>query len=879
MLSDFHYRLRALFRRKSVESEMGEELRAHLERQTEKYIRSGMPPAEAARRARIEFGGLEGVKEEVRDARGVGFIETTVRDVRHGLRMMAKNPGFASTAIPILTLGICASVSIFAFVDAALIKPLPYKNPSRLVGAYETIGMIARSNLSYQDYLDWKKMNKVFSSLEVRFTTGFLLKTPEGTEPVPGVRVSGGFFRTLGVRPALGRDFLPEGDSPGAATVILSYGAWQKRFGGSRDVIGRTISLSGVSHAIIGVLPQSFQFAPRGGAEFWTTIHPLNGCEKRRSCHNLYGVARLKDGVTVQSADASMKLIAAELEKQYPDSNRGQGAAIVSLSDAIVGRVRPILLTLLGAATLLLLIASVNVTSLLLARSESRKREIAVRSALGASSARLFRQFAAEGLVLAGAGGLLGFISAEWVTQLLFKLIPADMAATMPYLNGIGLNSRTTAFALAISFFAALWFAVTPTFRFSLSRLREGLAEGGRGSSGTLWRRFGPNLVTVELAIAVVLLVGAGLLGKSLYRLLRVDLGFVPDHLATLQVYAADARYRNHEEAARLGRQILNKVASLPGAKAAGLVDRLPVSGNGNTDWIRFVGRPYSGEHNEVNMRDVSPGYFTTVQAKLLRGRFFTDEDDASRPGVAIINQALANKYFPGEDPIGQKIGDTQLSPKSIREIVGVVDNVREGSLDEETWPAEYLPFAQSSDTYFSVIVRTSQSAGPLLPAMGTAIHQLDPGLGTFGQATMNERIHDSPAAYTHRISAWLVGGFAALALLLSVVGLYGMIAYSVSRRTREIGVRIALGAQRRTVYRLIMGQAVWLAGVGIAAGLVCSVGVATFMHGVLFGTQAWDVPTLAAVALLLAVFALLASYLPARRAAKVEPVVALRCE
>jgi predicted permease len=873
-------RLRALFRRRQLESDLDEELQFHVEMKTRENVAAGMSP-EAARAAALrQFGNLARAKEDTRTAWTLQRLEPVLQDIRYASRQMRRNPGFACTAILTLGLGVCASVAIFAFVDAALIQPLPYKNPSRLVGVYESIGMVARSNLSYQDYLDWKKMNQVFSSLQVWNAAGYLLETAEGAKPAPAVRVSAGFFRTLGVRPMLGRDFLPQEDSPnGAATTILSFGVWQKRFGGSRDVLGRTVSLSDVPYTIIGVLPRSFQFAPRGGAEFWTTLHPLNGCEKRRSCHNLYGIARLKNGVTARKADASMKLIAAALEKQYPDSNRGQGAAVVPLSEAIVGRVRPVILTLLGAALLLLLIASFNVTSLLLVRSESRKREIAVRSALGASSARLFRQFAAEGLVLAGAAGLLGIISAEWVTQLLFNLIPADMAAGMPYLKGMGWNSDTLIFALAVSLVAALWFAITPTFRLSWPRLQEGLAEGGRGSSGTLWRRFGPNLVAVELAIAVVLLVGAGLLGQSLYRLLQVDLGFEPDHLATMQVYAAGPRYQNDEESARLGRQLVSRLASLPGVRSAGIADRLPVSGNGNTTWIRLVGRPYYGEHNEVNSRDVSPGYFTTVRAKLVRGRFFTDLDDASRPGVAIINQALAKKYFPGEDPIGQKIGDTQLSPNSIREIVGVVDDIREASLNERIWPAVYFPFAQSPDTYFSVIVRTSESADSLIPTMETAIHQLDPGLGTFGEATMNERIHDSPDAYTHRISTWLVGGFAALALLLSVVGLYGVIAYSVGQRTREIGIRLALGAQRKSVFRLILAEAIRLTALGMMAGFAGSLAAARLMHELLFGVRAWDPLTLAVVAAVLAVSTLLASYFPAHRATKVDPVVALRYE
>jgi len=873
-------RLVALFQKGRLEQDLDEELRAHLEMLVDERVRQGMSGEEAQYAARREFGGVEQMKEVYRERRGLLMVETTFQDVRYGLRMLLKNPGFTCTAILMLALGIGATVTIFAFVDAALIKPLPYPNPTRLVGVYERVTLFPQSNLSYQDYLDWKRVNKVFTSLDVYNITGYLLNTPTGTEPVPAARVSDGFFRTLGITPLVGRDFYAGEDLPGApSTVILSYGTWQSRFGGRKDAIGQTVTLSGVANTIVGVLPRDFQFALTGDREFWTTLHTPNSCELRRSCHNLYGVARLKDGVSVQTALADMKSIAQQLERQYPDSNRGQGASVVPLADAIVGDIRPILLVLLGGAGLLLLIACVNVTSLLLARSESRKREIAVRSALGASSARLIRQFATEGLVLVAISAMLGVLSAEWLMRLLTRLVPPYMTAGMPYLQGLGLNFRVALFAGAISLLAAVLYSITPTLRLSLSQIGDGLAEGGRGSAGTMWRRFGSNLVAVELAIAMVLLAGAGLLGKSFYRLLHVELGFQPDHLAALYVVVPEVRYGKNEQVVTLGQQIVSRIASLPGVKSAGIASRIPLSGNGNTDWIRFVGRPYNGEHNEVNERDVSSAYFTTLQAKLLRGRYFTDAEDALKPRVVVINQALARHYFPGEDPIGKQIGDTDLSPKSIKEIIGVVEDIKEGSLDSENWPTEYEPFNQGPDTFFAVVVRTSQAEQSVLPTLGAVIHQIDPDLGTASEQTMTERANDSQTAYLHRSSAWLVGGFAALALLLGVVGLYGVIAYSVSQRTREIGVRMALGAQRSSVHHLILKEAGRLIGIGIAVGLVGSVAAATLMRGLLFGTQAWDVPTLAAVAVVLAGAALLASYIPARRAARVDPIVALRYE
>jgi macrolide transport system ATP-binding/permease protein len=811
---------------------------------------------------------------------GWNLTDNLTQDLRFTLRQLRKNPGFTSTAILMLALGICASVAIFAFVDAALLKPLPYRDPSRLLGVFEHIPLCPRCNLSYLDYVDWKKLNKVFTSLEIYNGNGYILTTPSGVEPARAGKVSAGFFRTLGVQPALGRDFYAGEDRPGTTrTVMLSHASWQKRYAGNPRVLGQAVMLDSAPYVIIGVLPADFHFAPVGTAEFWTMEDGAGGCEKRRSCHNLYGIARLKDGVSIQTAQADTSLIAAQLEKQYPDSNHGQGAAVVPLTEVIVGDIRPILLVLLGGAGLLLGIACVNISSLLLVRAEGRRREMSVRSALGASRLRLMRQFVTEGLVLVAAGSLLGLASAAWTMRLLTRLISADMLAGMPFLQGLGLNFRVSMFGCGIAVVAAVLFALTPTLRLSFEEMREGLSEGSRGSAGITWRRLGSKLVVVELATAMVLLVGAGLLGQSLYRLLHVDLQFQPDHLATLMVGAPNSTYGKEPQQVALARRMISRALSLPGVTSAGTSSVFPVSFNGNTDWIRIVGRPFNGEHNEVNERDVSAGYFRTLGAKMLRGRYFSDADDDSKPKVMIINQALAKKYFPGEDPVGKQIGDLELTPKSLRQIVGVVDDIREGALDSEIWPAEYLPFNQSPDTYMSLVVRTSQSEQSTLPALAATIRDIDRDIVTFDFQSMQDRIDHSSSAYLHRSSAWLVGAFAVLALLLGVVGLYGVIAYSVSQRTREIGVRMALGAEPAGVYALILKEAGWLTCAGIGAGMLCSLAATTLMRKLLFGIRSWDVPTLIAVAAVLAVSALLASFIPARRAASVNPVEALRAE
>jgi len=878
-IARFFKKIGMLLRREKFNSELQEEMAFHRE-QKEKELRDSGVGAEAARHAAaLEFGNPTRLKEQSYEVMGFR-LETVWQDLHFALRQLRRSPGFTLTAVLMLALGIGASVAIFAFVDAALIKPLPYQDPTRLVDVAERGKLWPRSNLSYQDYVDWKKMNKVFSALEAYTGGGYLMKTATGVEPVVAARVSAGFFRVLGVKPVLGRDFYDGEDQPsGGDTMILTYQSWQERFGGRKDIIGQTVDLDGVPNTIIGVLPASFQFAPRGRAEFWGTLHKLNNCEKRRSCHNMFGVARLKDGVTVQSALVDMTAVAKQLEVQYPGSNRDQSASVKPLYEQIVGDIRPILLVLLGGAVLLLVIACVNVSSLLLVRSESRKREIAVRGALGASPARLVRQFMTESLVLVLTGGLLGVMFAEVSMQGLSRLISKDMLANMPYLAGISLNLRVVLFAVAICVLAAGLFALTPILRLPLTTLREGLTDGGRGTAGTLWRRFGANLVVVELAVAVVLLVGAGLLGKSFYKLLHVDLAFQPDHLATMQVALPQTTYPKDLQQVAAQRQILDRIRSLPGVQSASLTSVFPVSGNGNTDWIRIVGKPYNGEHNEVNQREVSSDYFKTLEARLERGRFFTDEEDGSKPKVVIVNKAFVSKYFPGEDPIGRVMGDGDLTPKSLRQIIGVVDDLKESSLDVDTWPAEYTPANQGPDNYFGLVVRTSQAEATMLPVLRATVQQIDPGIGVFDEQTELQRINDSQTAYLHRSSAWLVGGFAAMALLLGVVGLYGVIAYSVSQRTREIGVRMALGAQQSSVYRMILKEAGWLTGFGIAAGLMCSIAVATLMRKLLFGIHTWDVSTLAGVALVLGTSALLASYFPARRAASVNPVEALRAE
>jgi predicted permease len=861
------------------EERLKEEIEEHLALQTAENIRAGLSPVEARRQALLKFGAVEAIKEDYRDRRGLPVIENLLRDIRFAIRQLAKNPAFAFTAILMLALGMAASVAIFAFVDAALIRPLPYRDPARLVGVYENIPLCLRCNLSYPDYLDWRRLNTVFTSLDVYESNGFAVGIADGVEQAGGANVTAGFFRTLGVAPVLGRDFQPGEDQPAAPrTVMLSYAAWKQRYGGSHDVLGQTVTLNGEANLIIGVLPEGFYFSPLAGAEFFTALHATSGCYQRRGCHSLLGVARLKAGVSVEAAFANTKMIARQLEEQYPDSNRGQGANVTTLTEDILGDIRPILLLLLGGAGLLLAIAGLNIANLLLVRVESRKREIAVRTALGGSAGRLFSQFVAEGAVLVAAGGALGVIVAGWLMRLLIGLVPKNVLLGMPYLQGIGFHPRVVLFAGAIAILSGALFSLAPISRISMSRMREGLVASSRGNSGTTWRQFGARLVVLEMAAAVVLLVGAGLLGQSLYRLLHANVGFQPERLAALRVSMPRHTYSTDPKTVAIEHRILNAAAVLPGVKSVAVTSMLPLLG-GNTMWIRVPGRPYHGEHNEVSYREVSAGYFATLRTRLASGRYFTESDDASKPPVVIINRAFAEKYYPGEDAVGKQLSYAPTLSTPFMEVIGVVDDLHESPVDQESRPTMYVAFDQDPTSSFSVVVRMSADGQALLPAIAAAIRQLDPAISTFDMRTMEQRINDSPSAYLRRASAWLVGGFAALALLLSVAGLYGVVAYSVSQRTREIGVRMALGAERVTVYRLILSEAARLTVAGVLIGLGCSVAAANLIRGLLFGVDPWDWRTLLLVAVVLGISGPLASYLPARRAASINPVDALRAE
>lgn len=873
----FWKRVAGLWSGAQRDNEVAAELEAHLQLHVDDNLRAGMTPEEARRQAILKLGGVESTKQICRERNTVPLFEHLLQDARFAVRQLRKNLVFTGAAVFVLALGMSASIAIFAFVDAALLQPLPFKDPSRLLGVFEKVDTCPLCNLSYPDYLDWKQRNSVFSSFDIYGGGGgFSLRTKSGVEPAKGARVSDGFFRTLGVAPALGRDFRTGEDLPSAArTLMVSYATWQKRYASDPNLVGATVTLNDKPYTVIGVLPPAFHFAPMEPAEFWVAFHAESECDLRRSCHGIFGVGRLKDGISEGTARANLTAIAQQLQKEYPE-NLGQGAAVAPLSDSIVGFIRPILLVLLAGSALLLVIAGVNVASLLLVRTESRRREMAVRSALGAGRTRLNSQFATEGLVLALAGSALGTLAAYWLLKLLTGLISQDMLARMPYLQGLHLNGHVLAFAAVIALLSALLFSATPALHLA-AQPDGGLREGARGASSSAWRRLGSKLVVLELATAIVLLVGAGLLGKSLYLMLHDNVGFEPDHLATLSLAAPDAGYGKAPRQLELLRRVSETIGVLPGVKAVGASSDLPVQGWGDTTWFKIVGHPWHGEHNDTPERDVTASYFPTLGAKILRGRNFRDNEDSTKPLVAIINRALRKMHFPNEDPIGKQLSSLDEKNPHVYEIVGVVEDIKEGPLGTTNRPVVYFPFKQSPGAYFNVAVRTTQTEDSILPVLRAVIHQIDPDIITFGGTTM--RLQMEASTYLQRTAAWLVGGFAVVALLLGVVGLYGVVAYSVSQRTREIGVRMALGAERRAVYELVLKEAGWLTLAGIGIGLVCAVGAAQFLDSLLFGVKTWDGLTLLGVALVLAAAALLASFVPARRASRVNPLEALRAE
>lgn len=869
-------RLKALFDRSALSKEIEDELNFHIEMRIADSVAAGLDPETARREALLRFGNPAGIKERTTAMDTFLLIETIIADCRFSIRQLRRNFEFTVSGVLALGLGVGAALAAFMCVDAVLIKPLPYTHPKRLVEVTESSPLLSRNLTSYPNYLDWKRLNSSFALLSAWTPTSYTAKTEAATAQVSGTRVSDDFFRTLGVSPQLGRDFYPGEDSSEAApSVLMSADAWREWFAGRSDAIGSRITLSDRTYTVVGVLPDNFYFAPRGLAQFWTPVGSLNKADHRRNYHNWFCVGLLKENISIESARANLATIAVGLAKQYPDSNAGKTASVVSLADATFGNLTLILAFLFGFALLLLSIAGANVTSLLMAKSRGRSQEVAIRVALGASRARLLSQFATEGVLLAGAGVSSGLMLAILAGRGMRALIPEETLFNMPYLRGVHLSFHVLIAALVIFLCLVTVFSVAPLSRLRTVRLQADLSVGTKTTRELGWRRFIAVLVVLELAMAVVLLVNAGLLDKSFYHLTSVPLGFSPENLSTLTVLVPTKSYGTPVRQRALEKRIIEAIQQLPGVVEAG-VGHLPVSDNGPETLIK-VPDAHSGDHNEVGYRVTSPDFFRAIDATLLKGRFFSESDDSDHPPVAIINQSLADQYFAGQDPIGKQIGNADLSV--IRKIVGVIANIREGSLEEDIWPALYVPFNQAPVTSYSIVVRSSRRDKALIPLLIASIHRLDANISTYDLVSMNEEIDRSESSYLHRSSAWFMSGLASLAMILSLIGVNGLVAYSVSQRSREIGIRMALGAQRKAIYELFLKEFMWLILLGLALGVACSLAFSIYMRSLLFGITFYDPSTLVVVALIITIATLSAAFIPAHHAASLNPAQVLHVE
>ncbi|MCA1619679.1 MAG: ABC transporter permease [Acidobacteria bacterium] len=811
-------------------------------------------------------------------------MRTILRDVRYGLRVLAKAPGFTAVAVLAIALGVAANTAIFSVINAVLLEPLPYTEPGRLVSLWEmNRARDARQNvLSPANLIDWKEQSGVFEDVAA-FTDGAANMTGGGDpEEVVVGYVTPNLFPLLGAEPIKGRGFSPDDAEPGAArTVVLSHGLWRRRFGSDPGVVGKTFNLSGAPVTVVGVMPARFQWFIRRGSrtaappEMWSPF-ALTDAHRKRQGRYMSAVARLKEGVTRERAELELNHIAARLEAQYPEFNKGWGAEVVLLRDQFAGPIRPVLWVLLGAVGFLLLIACANVANLLLARGATRQKEIAIRTALGAGRARVVRQLLTESLLLAVAGGALGLLLAWWGVELLVAMSPRDVLD----LGGVGVNVPVLVFTLGVSLLTGVVFGVVPAFEASRVSTSESLKDGTKGTTaGKRGGRLRGAFVVAEIALALVLLVGAGLMLKSFARLRSVDPGFEPDHLLTMRVNLPARKYTEDAQVIAFTRQATERLAALPGVTAAGAVNYLPFAGPGAATDFKIVGRPDPppGEEPDTDVRVTDENYFRAMGVPLLGGRMYTAQESAERGRVAVVTRSFAEKYFPGEDPIGKRLVVNMKDEPNPTEIVGVVGDLKLDSLDEQPQPTVYWPHAELVYSNMTFVVRTSGDPAALAGAARAAIQSVDADQPVADLRTMNHFLAESVARA--RFAATMLGVFAVLALVLAGVGVYGVMSYAVAQRTHEIGVRVALGAQGRDVLRLVVGHGMALAGAGLAAGLLGAFALTRLLSSLLFEVSATDLATYATLTGFLLVVALLACLVPALRATKVDPMVALRYE
>jgi putative ABC transport system permease protein len=815
-------------------------------------------------------------------------VSSLLKDVRYALRMLWKQPGFTAVAVVALALGVGANTAIFSVVNTLVFRPLLFPDADRLVQVWATNPQLpgefaTHHEVSPGDVAEWRADANSFEDIALYRHTTYNLTGAGEPERLEGARVSANFFKVLGAGPAAGRALSPEDDRAGAErVVVLSYGLWQRRFGSDPQVIGRTLTLNDEPYSVVGVLPADFKYPHLGTAALWTPFAFSAEQAAERGSRNLYTVARLRPTATVEQAQAEVAAVSARLAGSYPDTNRDWGARLVSLQDEVTRFYRSALLIMLGSVALVLLIACANVANLLLMRASGRVREMAVRAALGASRWRLARQLIVESLLLALVGGLAGLLLAVWGIDLILSTIPPEIREFIPRYRDIGINGATLAFALLATVLASLVFGLAPALHASRPDLNEALKEGsGKASGGARSRRARGLLVVSEIALSVVLLVGACLLIKSFVRLQQVDPGFDAESVLTARIDLPQAGYADNERIVAFYDRALDGISRVPGAVSVGAVNRIPLGGSNTGTTFTVEGRPPAAAGEEPlagRIRMISPGYFQTMNTPLLAGRQFAAGDRAGAPLVVIVNESMARRFFGGAgEAVGKRVVVARGGVNAPREIVGVVRDVKYAELTEQAGAQIYAPYAQLPDRSMGLVVRAAGDPAALASAIRSAVWAVDPGQPISDIRPMPAIISDLMTA--SRSSSAMLGVFAGIATLLAALGIYGVISYSVAQRVHEIGIRVALGAGRGDIIRLVVGQGLALAGIGVAVGLAGAFALTRALASLLYGVSGTDPAIFAGVTLLLVGVALLASYIPARRATKVDPMVALRYE
>jgi putative ABC transport system permease protein len=876
-------RLRALFRRESVLRDIEEELRVHVEMETETNIKRGMAPDEARAAALKSFGNPVRHTERGYDIRGGGWLETLWQDLRYGARMLVKQPGFTLVVVVTLALGIGANTTIFSVVNAVLLRPLPFKESERLITLQpvDVRQSDSHNSVSYPNFVDWRAESNSFEQLAAFRERSFTLSGNGEPVRLNGAVVSADLFALLGIAPSLGRSFRAEDDKAGAFVVMLSHGLWQRLFNSDPQVIGRKVTLNNLSLTVVGVMPTGFQFPIAAeSAELWTTVSydstgnsPMTA---NRGLSYLRVIGRLKPGVKIGQAQAEMSVIARRLELQYPNENAHQWVRLVSALDQLVGDVRRPLLVLFGAVGLVLLIACANVANLLLARAMGRRREMAVRSALGASRGRVVRQLLTESILLALVGCVCGWLLAFGGLELFLSLNPENI----PRLQDIRLDGRVLSFTLLVSLLTGVIFGLAPATQASKTELTETLKEGGRSGQNLRHTGLRGVLVIAEVAAALVLMTGAGLLLNSLWRLLQVNPGFDPHGVLTLGISLPNARYSG-PQSVEFYQRLQARLQTLPGVRAASASWVLPLSGSNPSLGVEIEGRPTTpAERAEVDCNLILPDHFRAMGMRLINGRDFTASDDLRVSPVVIINEAFKRRFFPYEDPIGKRIRPMASSgdgEPEMREIIGIVGDVK-SSLTTEAQPEFYAPYAQLPITKsLTLALRIESDPRGLISAVRAEAQLLDKELPVFEIKTLDQRFNAAVAP--PRFYSLLLAIFAGVALILTMIGLYGVMAYAVAQRTHEIGIRLALGAQGGDVLRMVVRQGMKLTLIGMLLGVSGALALTRSLKMLLFGVNSTDPLTFAGVLLLLFIVALVACWIPARRATKVDPMVALRFE